>query len=45
MTTERDPPDIPDEMSPEGAGQYLSRFLGWQDLDEQRKIDDELATE
>ncbi|MFC7186590.1 hypothetical protein [Halorubrum yunnanense] len=45
MTAEGDHPEIPDEMSPEEARQYLIRFLGRQDLDEHEEIHDELATE
>ena len=45
MATGSDQPEIPDEMSPEEARQYLIRFLGRQDLDEHEEIYDELATE
>jgi hypothetical protein len=45
MAAESEEPTIPDEMSPEEERQYLSRFLGRQDLDEHEEIYDELATE
>jgi hypothetical protein len=45
MAAESEQPEIPDEMSPEEARQYLIRFLGRQDLDEHKEIYDELATE
>jgi len=45
MTAESEQPEIPDEMSPEEARQYLIRFLGCQDLDKHEEIYDELATE
>jgi hypothetical protein len=45
MAAESEHPEIPDELSPEEARQYLIRFLGRQDLDEHAEIYDELATE
>jgi hypothetical protein len=45
MAAGSDRSEIPDEMSPEEARQYLIRFLGRQDLDEHEEIYDELATE
>lgn len=45
MATEPEQPEIPEEMSPEEARQFLIRFLGRQDLDEHEEIYDELATE
>lgn len=45
MAGESEQPEIPDELSPEEARQYLIRFLGRQDLDEHEEIYDELATE
>ncbi len=45
MAAESEQPEIPDEMSPEEARQYLIRFLGRQDLDEHADIYEELATE
>ena len=45
MAVGSDKTEIPDEMSPEEARQYLIRFLGRQDLDEHEEIYNELATE
>jgi hypothetical protein len=45
MAAEREPPEIPDELSAEEARQYLIRFLGRQDLNEHADIYEELATE
>jgi hypothetical protein len=45
MAAESEQPEIPDEMSPEEARQYLIRFLGREDLDEHKEIYDGLATE
>ena len=45
MAAESEQPEMPDEMSPEEARQYLIRFLGRQDLDEHDEIYYELATE
>ena len=45
MAAESEQPEVPDEMSPEEARQYLIRLLGRQDLDEHADIYDELATE
>ena len=45
MAAESEPPEIPDELPPEEARQYLIRFLGRQDLDEHADIYEELATE
>lgn len=45
MAAGSDQPEIPEEMSPEEARQYLIRFLGRQDLDEHKEIYEELATE
>ena len=45
MAAESEPPEMPDELSPKEARQYLIRFLGRQDLDEHAEIYDELATE
>jgi hypothetical protein len=45
MAAESEQPEIPDEMSPEEARQFLIRFLGRQDLDEHAEIYDELASE
>ncbi len=45
MAAESEPPEMPDELSPEEARQYLIRFLGRQDLDEHKEIYDKLATE
>ncbi|ACV49393.1 hypothetical protein [Halomicrobium mukohataei] len=45
MGTERDHPEVPENMSAEEARRYLIRFLGKQDLDEHEDIYDELAYE
>jgi hypothetical protein len=45
MAADDEQPEIPVEMSPEEARNYLIRFLGRQDLDEHEAIYDELATE
>jgi hypothetical protein len=45
MAAESEQPEIPDELSPEEARQFLTRFLGRQDLDEPADIYEEFATE